>query len=901
MINTPTLNGERYDVKFLDDCTRFLTTVLMNDRTAINVYNAFLIHEKRLRKAYEDQHIGKFDNVLQTFHSDNDQSFGKELKQYLLSKNIEHNFSIEYDHPQSGAIERANRTISDMDRSQRTSSNLPVELWGYSRLHATLIKNYSWQKGTTSDASAYELLTGVKPDLSTLKPFGTPAIVHIPFETRSKNVNHGTRCRYIGESPDYKGQIFIECSTNRIFVSRDADYFLDWKTNPTCKNGFDITFPEDHINEASDPEYFPTKPSNIDDNTIPTIETDPATNNHTPSENPSWTYQSKSIPAERDINSGPKNQSRRQPTPRANSAQPQATEWWNAHDDDDPIFDFDGYYAFNATCSPDIPSSLKAAMRSPDWPQWRQAMMVELIAHQKNQTWKILPRHQFFKNKKGKTIKCKWVYDKKFHHDGTLKKFKARLVARGFTQRHGVDYTETFAPTLALKSFRTLVALAAAHGLKLYQADVPTAFVRSDLEEEVLMDPPEIPSDLLHLLNNPTYFECDKDHLLLLNRALYGLKQSPRTWYKNIRTFLLSLGFVNSKADPCIFTLSQNGKFLVMGVYVDDLLYFGDPELIEIITSALKDKYNITEFGLASLFLGIRIDQSIDSQITLDQTAYISDFLDGIGFTNPNFIVSTPLAQDYSRKLASSTTDTNIQSPIGISYNEAVGKIMYAMVATRPDICAATGIASRFLQSPSNISWNIVMRILKYLNGTRTFGITYRINNQTLSDNTTPKVFADADYANCPTTSRSISGYLILLCNGPVVWYSKKQSTTAQSTAEAEFISANICARMVVWMRKFLADLSISQVNPTTIFEDNEACISLANNPQLNEKTAHIQVRYHYLQEVIHDNIISLQYINTSNQIADIFTKGLHRSQFIHLRSLLGVSNLRGSITPSSF
>jgi hypothetical protein len=529
-------------------------------------------------------------------------------------------------------------------------------------------------------------------------------------------------------------------------------------------------------------------------------------------------------------------------------------------------------------------------------------MAVELAAHDHNGTFRKMPRTHYYLNQSSKAkrrknpISCKWVWTIKFNHDGSINKYMARLVARGFTQRHGIDYEETYAPTLALKSFRTLVAMAAARGCTLFQADIPTAFVRSELTEtEVLMEPPEIPQELLTLLQNDTHNYKQSDILLLI-KALYGLKQSPRSWFRNISTQLKSLGFETSAADPCVFTLSRDGLLMVMGVYVDDLIYFGDHLLIDEISEVLRAVYEITVMGPAKVFLGIHIDQSIPGQITLDQTQYVKKFLSDFGI-QANEFSNTPLASDYAKSIASSLTSTTVISkpPLPVTYNEAVGKIMYCMVATRPDICAATGIASRFLKNPSEASWNIVLRILKYLNSTPSFGLCYK-RSADLTVDTTPITYCDADYANDPITYRSISGFIIKLCNAPIVWYSKKQTTTAQSTAEAEFISANICSRSVIWLRQFLSDPRSPQIGPTIIFEDNASCIAIGINPQLSEKTAHIQVRYHYIQELISNNLVRFEYCPTTDQLADILTKGLHYSLFSSLRSRLGIIELGGSV-----
>ena len=566
--------------------------------------------------------------------------------------------------------------------------------------------------------------------------------------------------------------------------------------------------------------------------------------------------------------------------------------WWGSSEDEDGLYDFDSYHAYKASVATrDIPQCLKAAQAHPEWPGYRNAMFVELSAHVTNGTWQKMPRASY---KKRKTIKCKWIFDKKYNHDGTLKKYKARLVARGFTQKHGIDYQETFAPTMALKSFRTLVAMAIAQYQKIYQADVPTAFVRSTLDEDsVLLEPPQIPLDL----PLPEGFEhFMDDELCLLQKAIYGLKQAPRQWYATMRDHLLSLGFSQALSDPCIFVLTENATTMTIGVYVDDLLYFGDDTLVQRVMSSLQDKFDITLLGLATHFLSIHINQSIPGTTTLDQTTYITALLEKFGMLHST-PVSTPPVHNYASLLRDGDISP-IASPLQHTYNEVLRKVMYAMVATRPDICSAVGIASRFLKAPGSIHWDLLVRILKYLNATISKGIRFIADvTKSVSANMEPRVWVDADFANDPEKARSISGFGITLCSGPVVWHSKKQTTTAQSTAEAEFIAANICSRTVIWVRQLLADLGFAQTKPTIIFEDNQSCIAISNNPQLNEKTAHIQVKYHYIQEKIQDKSIALQYCPTLEQVADLFTKGLQRLQFHRLIELCGVFDLRGSVT----
>ena len=219
---------------------------------------------------------------------------------------------------------------------------------------------------------------------------------------------------------------------------------------------------------------------------------------------------------------------------------------------------------------------------------------------------------------------------------------------------------------------------------------------------------------------------------------------------------------------------------------------------------------------------------------------------------------------------------------------------MYAMVGTRPDLCTAVGILSRYLQAPTNIHWEMALRVLQYLSGTINHGISFQSTGN-ISKDTSPLVWTDADYAN-DMAAKSISGYGIKLCNGPIIWYSKRQSTTAQSTAEAEYISANMCARTLVWLRQLLSCLGFPPTGPTTIYEDNQSCIAIAKNPQINEKTAHIQVKYHYIREKMDDDSIKLVYCKTDEQIADMFTKGLSSPLFTKFCKLFGLSDLGGDL-----
>ena len=206
---------------------------------------------------------------------------------------------------------------------------------------------------------------------------------------------------------------------------------------------------------------------------------------------------------------------------------------------------------------------------------------------------------------------------KKYDVKGKVRKFKARLVDKGYSQREGIDYSETFAPVAKFKSIRILAALAAKLNLKAYQDDVPTAFLKANLKERVWMAQPE------------GYKSSNSNELCFLKKTLYGLKQSPREWNLVLHNYLLSRGFRQSKADPCIYVnLSKEfSKTIYVGIYVDDIVTIGEPKDANIFREHLRAEFGITEGGLLEWYLGIAFDQLENGNITLNQKVYLDQKL----------------------------------------------------------------------------------------------------------------------------------------------------------------------------------------------------------------------------------------------------------------------------------
>lgn len=254
------------------------------------------------------------------------------------------------------------------------------------------------------------------------------------------------------------------------------------------------------------------------------------------------------------------------------------------------------------------PSSFKIALADP---KWYNAMDEEYQALLRNQTWSLVPLPS-----QRQAIGCMWVFRIKQNLDGSVHKYKAILVAKGFHKKQGFDFQETFSPVVKPVTVRTVLTLAISQHWHIKQLDVNNAFLNGILEEEVYMQQP------------PGFESSDKALVCKLHKTIYGLKQAPRAWFERLASTLVKLGFSTSKCDPSLFTLSSSGHRVIILVYVDDIIITGDNlSLIENLTSKLNDEFALKQLGNLEYFLGIEVQRLHDGSLLLSQTKYICDLL----------------------------------------------------------------------------------------------------------------------------------------------------------------------------------------------------------------------------------------------------------------------------------
>lgn len=474
-----------------------------------------------------------------------------------------------------------------------------------------------------------------------------------------------------------------------------------------------------------------------------------------------------------------------------------------------------------------------------------------------------------------KPIGCKWVFKKKTDMDGNIVTYKARLVAKGFTQRQGIGYEETFSPVAMLKSIRILLSIAAYYDYEIWQMDVKTAFLNGSLTEEVYMTQP------------PGFMTSTQaDKVCKLKRSIYGLKQASRSWNFRFDEVIRGYGYIKNPEEPCVYKKISGSQTVFLVLYVDDILLIGnDKPTLEATKAWLGDNFSIKDLGEAAYILGIKISRDRSRRtLQLSQEVYIDNMLEKFSMQGSKK-GSLPIAHGckLSKDLCPKTKSERLRMN-GIPYASAIGTIMYAMLCTRPDVSYALSMTSRYQSCPGEGHWTAVKNILKYLRRTKDLCLTYGGEEELVI-----RTFTDACFQTDRDDQKSQSGFVFCLNGGAVSWKSSKQDTTADSTAELEYIAVAEAAKEAVWIKNFLMELGVvpSSREPVNLYCDNNAAITQSKEPRLHNKSKHVLRKYHLLREIVMRGDVAVSRVATEDNVTDPLTKGLPQQKHEqHVRGL---------------
>ena len=532
----------------------------------------------------------------------------------------------------------------------------------------------------------------------------------------------------------------------------------------------------------------------------------------------------------------------------------------DAHNQDfEPSCFFTGFngpvdpgYACIAAANSSDPLTLSQATKRPDWPKWEEAIQSELKALAAFDTFEVvdLPLSK-------KPVGCKYVFKIKYNPDGSIEKYKVRLVAQGFLQQEGVDYNEVFAPVVDSTSISLLLAIANQEDWEIEQMDVVTAFLHGRLNEEVYMKIPPYMN-----IANP------EGKVLKLKGALYGLKQSSHVWGKTFESFMLRSGFKQCVMDTCIYTRGTGQSRIVLGIHVDDQAIIGpNKQVIAKFKQELAAEFKMKDLGALTHILGVEVKRDRRNRVlTLHQGSYMRQVLERYGMQdcNPTKLPFTP----HMTFNADHEPTAPVSPQIITEFRGKIGSLIYAMKQTRLDIAYPLGILAKHMSNPGEAHIKALHQLLRYLKGTQDLGLTF-VGQKILE----VKGYCDASYNSCSMSGKSVTGWVTTIGGTALSWKSQKQSTVAQSTAEAEYIAACSVSKECCYLKSLLQELGFPV--KITVHCDSTSALSMIKNPVQRQKAKHFNVVYHWVRECFSRKRLQYVHLSGDRQPADMFTKPL--------------------------
>lgn len=879
-------SGQRYWISIIDDFTDYAWVTCVNQRSDLTqAFKAFLEREERPERRC---HFVRVDQGGENQDSD--------LAEYCLDRGIKLDWAGTDEHEQNGIAEALNRVILQRVTPLIISAaNIAPKFWPYFVETSIYLRNR--HPSRRLKMTPYEAYLGQKPELDHIRKIGTEGFALLPkgkqrklrdktFKVRLLGYQHATNYIVIDEKDNIrilKNIVFRESRKRSCSDCNQEEDDHEAESQPICKGPrIDGTTAKqqkpDNVwahpmsaplgdNPAQDHSSTMDNPTHGTDEADSMTVSNSGTRNESPEEHNSITV-TLPEPSEDTTPPSPEQETLPEPGGRNHATlQPRSTRGMlpkrfllpaieNNPKREATVALFLLFSAAQSQQDTGEPRTVNEAIAIPEW--W-DSMSDEHASLKENDSFELvhLPANR-------SALTGKWVYKSKTGAGGELARRKSRYVVRGFEQKEGIDYDETFAAVVKPMSYKMLFALAAALDLDIEQMDVKTAFLYGEIDGEVYV-------------RQPQGFDDGSGRVWRLKKALYGLKQAPRIWYQTLTDFLKDLGFEALDADHGVFARGN----VYIAIYVDDLLIAGkDKQEIADIKARLSDRFRMADLGPCHFYLGMTIQRNRSKKsLSLSQSPYIKKVIYEAGMENcaP---VSTPIAVST---LEPAPKDYKASDDDRHWFAKVIGSLMYIMLGTRPDIAFAISLCCRFMANPTAAHITALKRVLRYLKGTITLVLTYRGDLKPLAG------YSDSDWAGDVQTRRSTAGYIFNLGSGAISWQSKRQPTVALSSCEAEYMGQTAATKEAIWLRALLTGMTGSDIETTVLFGDNQGAIALSRNPEFHARTKHIDTQYHFTREKVESGEVKWEYLPTRQQIADGLTKPLPRNAFEDFRKKLGL------------
>ena len=843
-ISPQSIQGARYAVVFVDDYSGLIKVYFIKNKN-----NAAKATAKYLADMAPHGDI-------KIIRSDNGGEFiSKEYEDLLTANKIQHQFSSPHSPHQNGTAERSWRTLMETARALIFQSGLPKTLWTYAVRHAAYVRNRCYSK--THSNTPYAKFTGKSPHLGKMKIFGTSC--HSLLQNPSKLDKRTQQGHYIGRDPESPAHLVYV--GNKVVKSRNVTFSAKIPHIPT--SGLvtaleEETSPNNTANgnllQSNSPSAAPCiagVPSSTSAPCGGAVAAEPPVQQAVTTSGQQ--VNSKSANKSTLNSGGQHNNSSNNRYPPRNRNAPSYLSDYETGISDDSFHDADYNVELNCVdyfcLVSDIPVTYNDSLRSDNANNWQTAMNEEYKSLIEMNTFDLVPRPS------KKVIGGRWVFAMKTdEHRNPV--YKARYVAKGFSQIPSIDYGEIFSPTARLTSIRILCQLAAQENLQIFQLDVKTAYLNADIDYDIYLEQPK----------GFEVYENGSKLVMKLNKSIYGLKQAGRMWNQLLHNYLIDENFVQSTSDHCVYTRNNNGKRTILIVWVDDIIIAASSEKdANQVKASLSERFRMKDFGIISNFIGIEFEIG-NNTIKLHQSKYVQKILDRFKMDNchPKSLPCDP----STTKIDFNEESTLLDEPR--LFREIVGSLIYLMMCTRPDICYVVSILSQFMAKPTVAHLNLAKFVLKYLKGTMEYGLIYRP-----CEKLDIIGYTDASWAS-GIDRKSISGYCYKMSKAGALisWKSKKQPVVSLSTCESEYIAASYAIQESSFLQQLTRDIGIfPNLRPVVLFVDNMGSIQLAKNPVFHQRSKHLDTKYHHIRSKVNDGHVILDYVPSKENIADIFTK----------------------------
>src|SRR5450755_1321855 len=789
----------------------------------------------------------------------------------------------------NGSSEKANKDLMTKALALLQDAHLPKSLWGEAIKTVCYLKNRS-PSSALGGYTPYEKARNEKPDVSHFRVFGSLAYTHVPKEKRTKLMSHTNLGVFVGYTDTTRLVRIYNPASRTVKEYRDVviDETKRWNDRLKEPNeGYENVDYTSSSSEDSEEEYDKVIHTDLEGRSEQDIQNDQGhaeqdlqndqghaeqdlQNDQGPAEQDAITPSTPSTNTTPQLPADPEFPLRSQRSQRTRRLPQRYDDWAYAQDhqeeDNATTTAYSRVYAVKVDPDPATPRSFYEAIKGSNGLEWRKATQGEFDSLIDNMVFILVDRPTDYQ-----VLSGKWVFKIKRMPDGSIGRYKARWVVRGFEQD---DYDQTFASTVRMSVVKWLLAYTSIKRKMLRQIDFITAFLNSLMTDKKV-----------YVEQVQGYEQNKARKVCLLLKALYGLKEAPALWEKTLREYMIEMGFIPSPADPCLYYMNS----AIIAVFVDDVLISGgNIKDIDHVVALLGKQFNIKDLGYPKHFLGISITRSQNGTLWLSQEHYLRNVLARFNMEDVKIKAIPMNPHGVLQENEEKPEQDHKAEKYKASYASAIGALMWAALSTRPDIAYAVGKLARYTANPGPQHFAALIWLFGYIKKTVNYELAYPEQDQNDAE---LSAYSDTDWAGCLDTRRSTGGYLIMYGNCLFSWKSKRQSNITRSSTEAEYVQLSDTARELVSYKRLHEDYekTATRVRTTTLYGDNQGSISMALDANYRARTRHIDVHHHYVREAVEKGMITLEYVNTKHMLADVLTKPLAKSEHARFTDLLGV------------